>query len=86
MRAIEQDQPCDVPGRRRGINGARKAVPDEPRQITAVVQMGVGEDDCIDGSRLNREGCPVELAKLAKSLKEAAVDQQALAVPVDEMA
>ncbi len=52
---------------------------DEPRQQPAVIDMGVGENDGIDMLRVEGKGLAIERLQRARSLEEAAIDEQAFA-------
>lgn len=76
-------EPCGVAqddgDKARGVGGAEhgpgEAVTHEGGEITAVVQMGVGENHGFDARRGEGEGVPVAFADLAGALKHSAVHQ-----------
>jgi hypothetical protein len=49
-----------------------------------MVQMGVGEDNNIDGGRFERCGLPVPETQVLEALEEAAVDEEALPGGVEQ--
>ena len=64
---------------RRAVDRAGEALSCQQRQVAAVVQMGVGEDDGVDVGRWHWQGRPVAQAQRLVALEQAAIDQQALA-------
>jgi hypothetical protein len=54
---------------------AAKALRDQPRQISAVVDVRVGQKDLVDGGRPQCKRLPVPLPQLLESLKQTTVDQ-----------
>ena len=66
-------------------DAAAKPVCDEPRQISAVIEMRVGENDRVNSRRIDRQRCPVALAQLLQALKEAAVDEHAMIAEVEQV-
>jgi hypothetical protein len=85
MGTVEQDEPSDVDRCRRGKYRPGKALADEPRKISAMVQMRVGEHDGIDRAWVPRKALPVEFPKLAWTLKKAAVDKQPPVVVLEQV-
>src|SRR3546814_16961812 len=57
-----------------------KAVTHEARQIARVIEMGMGENDCIDAGGRDRQRLPIEFTQIFHALKQAAIDQDELAV------
>jgi len=80
---VEEDQPCNIDGCGSCVNGAFKPLSDQPRQIARMIKMGMGQNDRVNGSRLNRKARPVAFAKLARALKQTAVDEDAAAIVID---
>src|SRR2546421_686313 len=85
MGHVEDDQSGQIESPARGNHLAAKSSLVEERNAPGVVEMGVGEEDKIDGSRLETEGLGVLVLKLAASLKHAAIDQDALAGAFNEV-
>ena len=50
-----------------------------------MIEVGVGEDDRVDGCRGHREGLPVPQAQLLEALKQTAVDQNPAPVHLEQM-
>src|SRR5512139_3220208 len=82
---IDQDQLGDVYRSRGRVNRAAKAVADQPWQVAAMVEVPVGEDDGID--RICRHGkrLPIEQPQFFPALEEAAIDEDARTVMVEQM-
>src|SRR3546814_1784205 len=47
--------------------------------------MGMGENDCIDAGGRDRQRFPIEFTQIFHALKQAAIDQDALAVMLEQM-
>jgi len=62
MRTVEQDEPRDIQGRTGGIDRPSEAVSHQAREIAAVVEVRMGQDDRIDRGRSDGEVLPVQLA------------------------
>jgi hypothetical protein len=56
---------------------------DQQRQIAAMVEMGMGENDGFDAARLDRERRPILEAQRIEALKQAAVDQKFMLAILD---
>ena len=85
MRGIGQDKRGDIFGRRRRVNRAVKPVPDQFRQIAAMVQMGMGQNHGVDRGRWDRKRLPVQFAQVLQPLEQPAIDEQPVAVAFQEM-
>ena len=66
--------------------GARKALLDELRQKTAVIDMGMSENDGVDSGGVERKRPIVQLALRLRPLKEPAIDQDSRAGGFDLVA
>ena len=66
-------------------DAAAEPVGDEARQITAMVEVGVGENDRMDLARRDRQRLPVAFAQFLEPLEEPAVDQNTHARGVEEV-
>src|SRR5262245_48561651 len=75
MPGVRQDDAAEVDGRLSGVDGPAEAFFHESGNPAAVIEMGMGEDDGVDG--VGGNGCvlPVALAPFFWSLEHAAVDQ-----------
>ena len=69
-----------------GVDGTLEAVLDEAGEVADVVDVGVGEDDGVDGGGLDGEGVPVLEAVFLGALEEAAIDEDAAAAGFEEVA
>ena len=69
---------------RRARHPTVEAVVDEPGEISAVIDVGMGEDDLVDGGRIDRERSPVALPIGLETLEQAAVHQDPSVGRVDE--
>jgi hypothetical protein len=76
---VHQDQFSHIPRRFRRVDPAAETIPDKPGQVSAVVEMGMCQDDGVDGVRLNWKLLPVQFAQVLESLEQAAIDQDAMA-------
>src|SRR3546814_19756641 len=54
-------------------------------QIARVIEMGMGDNDCIDAGGRDRQRFPIEFTQIFHALKQAALDQDALAVMLEQM-
>src|SRR5215471_5292474 len=75
MAGVRQDHRAEVDGRRRGIDRSGKALLDEPGNPTAMVQVGMGENDSIDLAGRDRCILPVSLSPFFVALEYATVNQ-----------
>ncbi|MCY1298507.1 hypothetical protein D9M70_479970 [compost metagenome] len=75
--AVQQDQFRDVAGCGGGMDAALESVCHQPRQVAAVIQMGMGQHDRVDVGGRDGQALPVELAQVLQALEQPAVDQQA---------
>ncbi len=85
LRRVCQDDARQIRGRRRAEDASAKALPDQPREVPRMVEMGVREDDGMNVGRAHRQWLPVTLPQFLQSLKQPAVDQDALASDVEQM-
>ena len=73
---VGQNDRAQIDGRWCGVDGAVEAFFHQPRNPAAVVEMRVGEYDCINLAGGDRCVLPVAFAPLLRALKQAAVDQR----------
>ena len=83
---VEQQHLGEVTCGRRAVDRAGEALFHERGQEAAVVQVRVAQHHRVDRARVDREGRPVALAQRLEALVEAAVEQDALATELDEVA
>lgn len=74
MTGVGQQDAGEVHRRWGGIDRPGVSLFDEPRQISGVVEVGVGEHDGVDRRRIDGKRRPVSLPKRLVALKEATVD------------
>ena len=72
---VAQQYGEQVTAGRVGVDRAAVAALDQQRQPTAVVDMGVAEDDRVDGRGLERERVTVAAHRIATALHQPAVEQ-----------
>lgn len=75
MCRIEKDEPCQVTRCGRTDDFASEALADEERYASAVVEMGVSQEQDIDCGGIEAEGFAVLFLDLAAALEHSAVDQ-----------
>ena len=83
---VEHHQPCEFAARGGGDDLALEAAAREQGNAPAVVEVGMGQQQVVDGGRVEAEGIGVFLVQFASALVESAVDEDALAGAFDEMA
>ena len=75
MPGVRKDDSAQVNRGRRGIDRTAEAFPHQPWNPAAVIEVGVGQDHCIDTGRRDRHGLPVTLPPLLGPLEHTAIDQ-----------
>ncbi len=83
---IEHHQPRQLARGAGGDDLAAEAALGEQRQPPAMVEVGMGQEHEVDRRRLEAEGLGIVLGKLAAALEHAAIDEDALAGALDQMA
>jgi len=68
-----------------GVDGAGVPVFDEVGKVAGVVDVGVAEDDGIDGARVEGEVAVALEGFFARALVEAAFEQDSAAVDLDQV-
>ena len=86
MGGVEHNQAGEFACRAGGDDLAAKAALEKQGDAPAMVEMGVGQQQHIDRRRVEAEWRSVFVVELTAALKEAAVDEDALAAGFDEMA
>src|SRR3990172_8740788 len=66
--AVRQKNSAQFLGRVRAEDSASKAVPYEGRQVARVVEVGMGQENRVDGLRFDREWRPVSQSELFHTL------------------
>ena len=72
---VRQYDPAEVQGASRAEHASAKALRDEPRQVSAMVKMRVGQNDGVDLGRWNRKGLPVPFAQFLETLEETRINE-----------
>ena len=85
VRRIGEHQGAEVACAGGAEDSALEALRDEPRQVAAVVEVGVGEDDRVDARRVDRQRLPVPFAQLLEPLEQPAVDQHTVCARLDQI-
>jgi len=85
VRRVGQHQRTQVLRRRRTKNTAAITTGDQARQIAAVVEVGVRQDDRVEARRIDRKRLPVPQTQLFQSLEQATIDQNRLAANLEQM-
>jgi hypothetical protein len=85
VRGIRQHERAQVARARRTKDAAAKALADQPRKVTTVIEMSMREDDCVDLRRRDRKRRPVAMPQLFETLKEAAVDENPMVAEIEQM-
>ena len=75
MAAVGEQDLAQLVRRGRAVNPAAKALSRQQWQVAAMVDVGVGEHDRVDGLGRDRQRLPVAQAQLLESLEQAAVHQ-----------
>src|SRR5690606_26518173 len=73
--AIGQQNLAQIKRRRRAIDLPAEALLDQARDVATVVQVGMGEHDRIERSRIKRKVFPVAQAQGLVALEQATVDE-----------
>ena len=76
LAGVEQDQRGQLYGAAGRIDGALEAFGDYVRNEAAMVEMGVGQDDCVQRGRVVGQGNAVAHDLVRAALEHAAIDQQ----------
>ena len=69
----------------RAEHAAAESLRHQPRQITAVIEVRVGQDNGVDARRLDRQVLPVALAQLLQPLEEPRVNHDARPAGFDQI-
>jgi hypothetical protein len=78
MRGIGEEDPQQIDGCRRSINGTTESLLYKARKVARVIDMRVGQNDRVQGFGVHRRFLPVPQAKLLHALEEPAVDEDSL--------
>src|SRR3954451_1289132 len=72
---IGQDNPAEILCAGGAEDTATKALCDQSREVPAVIEVRVREDDCVNLLRRDRKLLPVTFAKFLEPLEETGVDE-----------
>ena len=86
MAAVREHEGEQVRGRLRGMDRAPEPVLGELGQQTAVIDVGMGQQDEVDGVGLEGKAAVVELTHRLGALEHAAVDQEPTPAVLDPIA
>jgi hypothetical protein len=75
VRGIKQKDTRHFNGRGRRQNSALKSLGAESRQVTDVIDMGMGYQNCLDIGRIERQRFPVLDTQRLGTLEHAAIDE-----------
>ena len=82
--AVGEHDRREVPGSRRRVHRTAVAEPVQPRQVAAVIDVGVGEHDGVDRVGRHREVLPVRQPKFLAALEHAAVDEDTCVLGLEQ--
>ena len=85
FRRIGEHQRAEVLGAWRAEHAPPKASSDQSRQVTAVIEVCVRQDQRVNGRRRNRERLPVAIAQFLESLEQAAIDEDSMGAEVEQV-
>ncbi len=84
-RGVSQHDARQVGGRGRAEDPAAKTLPDQPRQVAGVIEVGMRQHDGRDLRRAQGQRLPVALAEILQSLKQPTVDEQPAAADLEQV-
>jgi len=84
LAGVLEHQPGERARRLRRPDGAAEAPAHQLRDQADVIEVGVGEDDAVDGGGLEREPAPVARLGLLVALEHPAVDEQPALAEVEQ--
>ena len=58
---------------------------DEPRQISGVIDVRVGDDYRVNPGRIERRLCPIAFTQFMSALKQTAIDQHPRAICFEQV-
>jgi hypothetical protein len=82
---VDEHDLGEVAGCRGAKDRAPESIADEARDIAAVVNVGVGEEDSINGPGVEGRRRPVTEPELLQALEESAIDQEGCPCQGEEM-
>lgn len=75
VRAVQEHDPAESRGALARVDVSAVPIAHERRKIPGVIEMSMGENDCVDRARWNRERSTVALAQHLEALEQTAIDQ-----------
>jgi hypothetical protein len=84
-RRVRKDQGAQLSSAGGAEDRSAKPLGDKPRQVTAVIEVRVRQNDGIDSRRVDRKRPPIPIPQLLETLKETAVDQNSAIIHVEQM-
>jgi hypothetical protein len=82
---VRKDHGAQVLGPRRAEDAAPEPLRDKPWQVTAMIEVRVGQDDGVEGGWGDGKRPPVSIAQLLQSLKQTTIDEDPTVAEVEEM-
>src|SRR5687767_3565519 len=73
--AVRQENPAELQGCRRAVHRTSEAKLDQARDIAAMVDMGMSQNNGVDRRGIQRRRGPVAQPQLFVALKQSAIDQ-----------
>ena len=86
LAAVRQHEGEEIERRRGGMDRPGEAAAGQLGHQAAVVDMGVGEEEIVDGGGIEGKGRVVQFADRGVALEHAAVDEEASAIVLDQIA
>ncbi len=83
--AVRQKDRAEVARGGRAVDFSGKALFDQERQVPAVIQMRMGQDDRVNFGRTDRKRFPVPKAQLLETLEQTAVHQHIFGTRGDQI-
>ena len=85
MTAIGKQDLTEITGRARAVDSAFETVLGEQRQVTAVIDMSMGEDYCLDRPGIDGQRFPVSQAQLLEALEQPAINKELFGTAAQEV-
>ena len=85
MSGVRQHQRTEILRRGRAEHAASKPGGNQTRQVPAVIQVRVGQDERVNGGGIDRQRCPITQPQLFQPLKKPAIDEDSASVSFEEV-
>ena len=82
---VRKDDAAEVLGAGGAVHAAAEPLRHQPREISAMIEVRVRQDDRVNRRRGNRQVRPVPLAKLLQPLEQAGIDQHLRAASIQQV-